>query len=103
MVKSLRLTWLKRIFSKNDVVWKSYIRQILELSGVFFFFHSNYDVKDIPICSQFYTKFLQRWSKFHFEFDGEKKGQNIIWNNEGIRINKSPYFTKTLSNPAIFT
>ena len=28
--KSLRLTWLKRIFSENDGAWKSYIHQILE-------------------------------------------------------------------------
>ena len=51
MVKSFRLTWLKRIFSETDGAWKSYIRQILEQYGGFFLFHSNYDVKDIPIHS----------------------------------------------------
>ena len=30
MVKSLRLTWLKTIFSETDGAWKSYIRQILD-------------------------------------------------------------------------
>ena len=39
MVKSLRLTWLKRIFSANDGAWKSYIRQILKQFGGFFLFH----------------------------------------------------------------
>ena len=47
MVKSLRLTLLKRIFRENDGAWKSYIDQILEQYGGFFLFHCNYDVKDI--------------------------------------------------------
>ena len=49
MVKSLRLTWLKRIFGENDGAWKSYIRQRLKQAGGFFLFRCNYDVKDIPI------------------------------------------------------
>ena len=57
MVKSLRLTWLKRIFNENDRAWKSYIRQIQY--GGFYLFHCNYDVRDIPIRSQFYTELLQ--------------------------------------------
>ena len=36
MVKSLRLTWLKRIFGENDGAWKSYIRQRLKQAGGFF-------------------------------------------------------------------
>ena len=48
MVKSLRLTWLKRICSENDGAWKSYIRQILEQYGGFFLCHCNYDVKKHP-------------------------------------------------------
>ena len=94
MVKSLRLTWLKRIFSDNDGTWKSYIRQILKQSGGFFLFHCNNDVKDIPIRSQFYIELLQWWAEFRFEFDGEKKWQNIIWNNKDIRINNKSIFYK---------
>ena len=70
MVKSLRLTWLKRIFGETDGAWKSYINQILEQYGGFFLFHCNYDVKDIPIRSQFDTSsmvvripFRIRWRK----------------------------------------
>ena len=36
MVKSLRLTWLKRIFGEKDGAWKSYIRQRLKQAGGFF-------------------------------------------------------------------
>ena len=63
VVKSLRLAWLKRIFGENDGTWKSYIRQILKQSGGFFLFRCNYDVKDIPICSQFYKELLQWWAE----------------------------------------
>ena len=101
MVKSLRLNWLKKIFSENDGAWKSYIRQILEQYGGFFLFHCNYDVKDIPIRSQFYTELLPWWSEFRFEFDGEKKWQNIIWNNKDIRINNKSIFYKNFFKSAI--
>jgi len=103
MVKSLLLAWLKRIFGENDGVWKSYIRQILKKCGVFFLFRCNYDVKDIPIRSQFYTELLQWWSEFRLEFDAEENWQNIIWNNKDIRINNKSVFYKTFSNPALFT
>lgn len=36
MVKSLRLTWLERIFGENDGAQKSYTRQLLKRSGGFF-------------------------------------------------------------------
>ena len=55
MVKSLQLAWLKRIFGENDGEWKSYIGQILKQPGGFALFHCNYNVKDIPICSQLYN------------------------------------------------
>jgi len=101
MVKSLRLNWLKKIFSENDGAWKSYIRQILEQYGGFFLFHCNYDVKDIPIRSQFYTELLQWWSEFRFEFDGEKKWQNVIWNNKDIPINNKSIFYKNFFESGI--
>ena len=81
--------------------WKSYIRQILEQYGVFFLFHCNYYVKDIPIRSQFYTELLQWWSEFRFEFDGEKKWQNIIWNSKDIRINNKSIFYKNFFESGI--
>ena len=101
MVKSLRLTLLKRIFRENDGAWKSYIDQILEQYGGFFLFHCNYDVKDIPIRSQFYTELVQWWSEFLFEVDGGKKWQNIICNHKDICINNKSIFYKTFFASAI--
>ena len=59
---------------------------------VFFLFRRNYDVKDIPIHSKFYTELLQWWSEFQTEFDAGKDWQNIIWNNKDIRINNKSVF-----------
>ena len=38
MIKSLRLAWLKRIFSENEGTWKNYLQHLLvSLGGLFFF------------------------------------------------------------------
>ena len=38
MVKTLRLDWLKRIFSGTNGTWKSYLQHILSsVEGLFFF------------------------------------------------------------------
>ena len=59
MAKSLRLSWLKRIFSENNRTWKDYLcHQLKNVSGIFLF-HCNYNIKDVAISSQFYTELLQ--------------------------------------------
>jgi len=100
MVKSLRLAWLKRIFGENDGGWKSYIRQILKQSGGLFLFRCNYDVKDIPIRSQFYTGGgLNSESNLMQKQIGKIQFGTI----ETFASITSPSFTKTFSNPALFT
>jgi len=58
MVKSLRLAWLKKIFSENDGIWKNYINHLLKCFGGSSLFHCNYNIKDLAISSQFYTELL---------------------------------------------
>ena len=94
MVKSLRLAWLKRIFSENDGTRKNYLHHALKCYGGSLLFHCNYNVKDLTIFSQFYTELLQWWAEFRDEFSAEKPWHNIIWNNKDIRIDK-PIFYKT--------
>jgi len=64
MVKSLRLAYLKRIFSENDTTWKNYLHHILKYFDCSFLFHCNYIIKDLTISSQFYSKLLQWWADF---------------------------------------
>ena len=71
----------------------------MKQAGGFFLFHCNYDVKDIPIHSKFYTELLQWWSEFRTEFDW----QNIIWNNKDIRIdNKSIFYKNFFESDIIY-
>ena len=58
MVKSLRLTWLKRIFSGINGPWKSFLLHLLSLLGGFFFLACNYNISDYTIPSQFYDKLV---------------------------------------------
>ena len=101
MIQSLRLAWIMRIFGANDGTWKSYLRHLLNRFGGLFLFHCNYDVKDIPITSQFYSELLKWWSDFREEFDTERDQQNIVWNNKEIRINNKPVFYKNFFESGI--
>ena len=67
----------------------------------FLLFHCNYDVKDIPIASQFYSEILKLWSDFREEFGTERDQQNIVWNNKEIRINNKPVFYKNFFESGI--
>ena len=58
LIKSLRLSWLKRIFSDNSGAWKNYLEYILKDSGGLMLFKCNYNVKDLQITSTFYLELL---------------------------------------------
>ena len=102
MIKSLRLAWLKRIFSSNRGTWKSYLCHLLSKYGGLFLFNCNFDVKDLSIHSQFYTELLQWWSDFREDFASNKDWNNIIWNNKEIRVNGSPVFYKNYFDSDFF-
>ena len=52
-IKSLCLTWLKRIFGDNSGEWKNYLEYLLKETGDLFFFNCSYNVKELTISSQF--------------------------------------------------
>ena len=99
--KSLRLSWLNRIFSENNGTWKTYLRHQLKNVGGLFLFHCNYDIKDVSISSQSYSELLQWWSELREDFSSEKLFQNLIWNNKDIRVNNKPIFYKTFFNSGL--
>ena len=49
MIKSSRLAWLKRIFSSNRGIWKSYLCHLLVKYGGLFLFNCNFNVNDFSI------------------------------------------------------
>ena len=63
MIASLRLAWLKRIFSVNDGAWKDYLCRLKHFKGLFLL-HCNYNAKDHSNSLQFYTEMLQWLADF---------------------------------------
>ena len=95
MVMSLRLAWLKRLFGTKDEYWKRYLLHLLEPYGGFFFFKSNYDIRDYPDLPQFFfSELLQWWSEFREMSASEKDWVHVIWDYKDIRIDKKPIFYK---------
>ena len=93
MVKSLRLAWLKRIFSGTNGTWKSYLQHILSSVGGLFFFNCNYNISDYTIPSQFYQELLLWWSQFRETFATEEDWKTINQNNKEIKVeNKLVYY-----------
>ena len=74
VVKSLRLAWLKCIFSGTNGTWKSYLQHILSSVGDCSFLTAT-------TISQI-TQVLLNWSQFCETFAGEEDWKTIIWNNK---------------------
>ena len=64
VIKALRLSWLKRVFSSNNGAWKTYLWYILKDYGGFLLFSCNYNIKDLSMTSQFYRELIHWWSEF---------------------------------------
>ena len=101
MVKSLRLAWLKRIFSGTNGTWKSYLQHILSSVGGLFFFNCNYNISDYTIPSQFYRELLLWWSQFRETFATEEDWKTIIWNNKEIKVENKPVYYKHYVNARV--
>ena len=102
MIKSLRLTWLKRIFGKNDGAWKSYLRVSLQHFGGLFLFYCNYDLKDHSIPSLFYCELLQWWSEVRDCVDSGKEWQFICGTTKRYVLITGPSFMKRFMKTVIF-
>ena len=92
IIKALRLSWLKRVFSSNKGAWKTYLWYILKDSGGFLLFSCSYNIKDLSITSQFYKELIHWWSEFRVMFAEEKDWRYIIWKNQEIRVHNKPIF-----------
>ena len=103
MIKSLRLSWLKRIVGDNSGVWKSYLEYLLKETGGLVLFNCNYNIKDLNINSQFYAELLKWWSEFRKDSANDTNWHYFIWNNQEIRINNKPVFYKRYFNNGIRT
>ena len=93
LIKSLRLSWLKRIFSDNSGAWKNYLEYILKDSGGLMLFKSNYNVQ---ITSTFYLELLKWRSELREDCALNNDWHYVIWNNQDLRINDKPFFLQEI-------
>ena len=59
LVKSVRLSWLKRLYASKNAGWKSYLSYLFKPFGGLFLFHCDYDPKDYNISNQFYAELIE--------------------------------------------
>ena len=66
MIVSLRLSWMKRVFSDCAGTWKSYLIHDLERPGglFHFFFNCNYDFRCLRLLTGRSLISLVAWQKF---------------------------------------
>ena len=67
LIKSLRLSWLKRILGDNVGALKNYLEYILKGFGGLMVFKCNYYVMDLQTTSTFYLELFKWWSEFREE------------------------------------
>ena len=92
LIKCLRLSWLKRIFSDNSGAWKNCLEYILKDSGGLMLFKCNYNVQDLQITSTFYLELLKWWWELREDYALNNDWHYVIWNNEDFRVDDKPFF-----------
>ena len=94
LVRSLRLSWLKRLYSGEAAGWKCYLEHQLKPYGGVFLFHCDYDPKDYNFSNNFYAELIRFWADFRNAFSEQDSRGSIIWNNKNVRIDGQPVFYK---------
>ena len=89
LVTSLRLSWLKRLYSGEAAGRKSYFEHLLKPYGGVLLFHRDYDCKD-----NFYAELIRFWEDFRNAFSEKDSRGSIIWNNKDVSIDGKSFFYK---------
>ena len=88
MMQALLIVWVSRLWFQSN--WNSVITlYLLQYGGIRFLLQCNYDYKNFEI-PDFYKNIL----RYSYYVIVEPHGNEIIWNNQDIRINNKPIFYK---------
>ena len=68
LVRSLRLSWLKRLYSGKAAGRECYLEHLLKPYGGVFLFHRDYDSKDYYFSNSFYAELTRFWEDFRNAF-----------------------------------
>ena len=102
-IRSLRLAWLGRLFSRYSTPWKVYINHLRDY-GEIFLLRCNYDLKEYKINSRFYDELLHWWADFREDFSTKPStSESVFWNNKLNKIDdKSIYYHNYVKAGTIF-
>ena len=78
VVKSVRPSWLERLYARENGGWKCYLTHLFKPFGGLFLFHCDYDPKDYNISNQFYTELIEFWAEFRNAFSDKDNKSSII-------------------------
>lgn len=87
MIKSLRLSWLERIFGDNSGTWNNNGEYLLKDTGGLMLFNCNYNVFILLLAPLFTQNYKTWWSEFRLDNAADNNWHHLIWNNQEIRIN----------------
>ena len=78
LVRFLRLSWLKRLYSGNAAGRKGYLEHLLKPYRGVFLFHRDYDSKDYYFSNNFYAELIRFWEDFRNAFSERDSRGSII-------------------------
>ena len=95
---ALKIVWVKRLCTNDERPWKFIPLSLLSNVGGSLLFQCNYNIQYLPLnenLPKFYRDIISHWQKIK-NTNPKTKGDvlnQIIWNNQFIRVNKSSVFS----------
>ena len=103
-VKAQRIICVKKFLEDYSSPWKSILSYQLRDHGDKFLLHCNYNSTDLPKClPNFYNECFKAWADLLSSeiCSYEDVGNQILWNNQYLRIDNKPQFRKDLIEKGI--
>ena len=94
---ALKIVWVKRLCTNDERPWKFIPLSLLSDVGGSLLFQCNYNIQYLPLngnLPKFYRDIISHWHKIK-NINPKTKGDvlnQIIWNNQFIRVNKLSVF-----------
>ena len=94
---ALKIVWVKRLCTNDERPWKFIPLSLLSNVGGSLLFQCNYNIQFLPLnenLPKFYRDIIFHWQKIK-NINPKTKGDvlnQIIWNNQFIRVNKLSVF-----------
>ena len=106
MIDTQRIMCLKKYTEDYISPWKQILSFFLKDYGGKFLLHCNFCVADLPSClPNFYRECFEVWCNLYVEpiLSREQALNQLLWNNQFLRIGGKPIFNKTLFSKGLIS